>query len=47
MRRNLERLDCQIKRLIDAILNGADATSINGEFNELEAERSRLASEPH
>ena len=45
MRRNLERLDCQIKRLIDAILNGADATSINSKLNELEGERSRVASE--
>jgi len=45
MRRELERLDRQIKRLVDAILNGADATSINAKLNELEAERSRLATE--
>ena len=44
-RRELERLDRQIKRLIDAILNGADATSINSKLNELEAERSALTSE--
>jgi len=35
----------QQPRLVDAILNDADATSINGELNELEVERSRLASE--
>ena len=47
MRRELERVDRQIKRLVDAILDGADAISISAKLNELEAERSRLASEPH
>ena len=39
---NIERIDRQIKRLVDAILDGADAKPINAKLNELEAERARL-----
>ena len=42
MRSNVERVDRQIKRLVDAILDGADAKPINAKLNELEAEKVRL-----
>jgi len=45
MRRELERVDRQIKRLVDAILDGADATSINAKLKALETEQARLKSE--
>ena len=45
MRRELERVDRQIKRLVDAILDGADATSINAKLKALEVEQARLKSE--
>ena len=45
MRRELEQVDRQIKRLVDAILDGADATSINAKLKALEVEQARLKSE--
>ncbi len=45
MRRELERVDRQIKRLVDAILDGADATAINAKLKVLEAEQAQLKSE--
>jgi DNA invertase Pin-like site-specific DNA recombinase len=41
--RELERVERQIKRLVDAILDGADARPINAKLKELEAEKIRLA----
>ena len=38
---DIERIDRQIKRLIDAILDGADAKPINAKLKELEAEKAR------
>ena len=45
MRRELERIDRQIKRLVDVILEGGDAQAINVKLKELEAEKSRLTRE--
>jgi hypothetical protein len=42
MQRDLERIDRQIKRLVDVILEGSDAQAINAKLKELEAEKSRL-----
>ena len=42
MRSEIERIDRQIKRLVDAILEGADAKSINVKLKEMEAEKARL-----
>jgi len=42
MRSEIERVDRQIKRLVDAILEGADAKSINVKLKELETEKARL-----
>ena len=39
----IERIDRQIKRLVDAMLDGADAKSINAKLKELEAEKTRLS----
>jgi len=44
MRRDLERIDRQIKRLVDVILEGGDAKAINIKLKEL-AEKSRLTRE--
>ena len=44
MQSDIERIDRQIKRLVDAILEGADAKPINAKLKELEAEKSRLTS---
>jgi len=41
MQSDIEHMDRQIKRLVDAILAGADAKPINAKLNELEAERAR------
>jgi len=41
MRSDIERIDRQIKRLVDAILDGADAKPINAKLKELEAEKAR------
>jgi septal ring factor EnvC (AmiA/AmiB activator) len=40
---DIERVDRQIKRLVDAILEGADAKPINAKLKELETEKARLA----
>jgi site-specific DNA recombinase len=40
---DIERIDRQIKRLVDAILDGADAKPINAKLKELEAEKTRLS----
>ena len=40
---DIERVDRQIKRLVDAILEGADAKPINAKLKELEAEKTRLS----
>jgi hypothetical protein len=45
MRRELERIDRQIKRLVEVILEGGDAKAINVKLKELEAEKSRLTRE--
>jgi site-specific DNA recombinase len=45
MQRELERIDRQIKRLVDVILEGGDAKPINVKLKELEAEKSRLTRE--
>jgi site-specific DNA recombinase len=45
MRRDLERIDRQLKRLVDVILEGGDAKTINVKLKELEAEKSRLTRE--
>jgi hypothetical protein len=42
MQSDIERIDRQIKRLVDAILEGADAKPISAKLNELEAEKTRL-----
>jgi hypothetical protein len=42
MQSDLERMDRQIKRLVEAILDGADAMPINAKLKELEAEKTRL-----
>ena len=42
MQSDIERIDRQIKRLVDAILDGADAKPINAKLKELEAEKTRL-----
>ena len=41
MQSDIERIDRQIKRLVDAILDGADAKPINSKLKELEAEKTR------
>ena len=41
MKSDIERIDRQIKRLVDAILEGADAKPINAKLKELEAEKAR------
>ncbi len=41
----LARVERQIKRLVDAIIEGADALSLNTKLKELEAEKTRLAAE--
>ena len=41
MRSDIERIDRQIKRLVDAILEGADAKPINTKLKELEVEKTR------
>ena len=41
MQSDIERIDRQIKRLVDAILDGADAKPINAKLKELEAEKAR------
>jgi site-specific DNA recombinase len=43
--RELERVDRQIKRLVDVILEGGDAQAINAKLKELEAEKARLTNE--
>jgi site-specific DNA recombinase len=45
MQRELERLDRQIKRFVDVILEGGDARPINVKLKELEAEKSRVTRE--
>jgi site-specific DNA recombinase len=40
---DIQRIDRQIKRLVDAILDGADAKPINIRLKELEAEKTRLS----
>jgi len=42
MQSDIERIDRQIKRLVDAILGGADAKPIDAKLNELEAEKERV-----
>jgi hypothetical protein len=42
VRSDIERVDRQIKRLVDAILEGADAKPINDKLKELEVDRTRL-----
>ena len=42
MRSAIGRIDSQIKRLVDAILEGADAKPINIKLKELEAEEVQL-----
>ena len=42
-RSELENIDRQIKRLVDAIVDGADARAINVRLKELEAEKVRLS----
>jgi DNA invertase Pin-like site-specific DNA recombinase len=42
MQNDLARVERQIKRLVDAILDGADALPINAKLKELDAERARL-----
>lgn len=42
-RSDIEAIERQIKRLVDAILAGADALSLNAKLKELEAKKSRLA----
>jgi len=44
IRSALEQIERQITRLIDAILEGADAKPINAKLKELEAEKERLES---
>ena len=41
----LGKVERQIKRLVDAIVDGADAQPLNAKLKELDAERNRLASE--
>ncbi len=41
----LAKLERQIKRLVDAIADGADAMPLNGKLKESDAERARLAAE--
>ena len=41
MQSDIERIDRQIKRLVDVILDGADAKPINAKLKELEAEKTR------
>jgi DNA invertase Pin-like site-specific DNA recombinase len=43
MRADIAAIDRQIKRLVDAILEGADALPLNGKLKELDAEKSRLS----
>ncbi len=43
LQHDVERVNRQIKRLVDVILDGADAQAINAKLKELEAEKSRLA----
>ena len=45
MRAKIERIDGQIKRLVDAILAGADAKPMNVKLKVLEADQTRLAAE--
>jgi Z1 domain/Recombinase/Recombinase zinc beta ribbon domain len=40
---DIQRIERQIKRLVDAILEGADAKPINAKLKELEADKVRLA----
>jgi hypothetical protein len=42
----LTRVERQIKRLVDAIVDGADALPLNTKLKELDAEKNRLAAEP-
>jgi DNA invertase Pin-like site-specific DNA recombinase len=42
LQHDVERVDRQIKRLVDVILDGGDAQAINAKLKELEAEKSRL-----
>jgi site-specific DNA recombinase len=42
LRTDLERIERHIKRLVDAILDGADAKPINAKLKELEAEQARV-----
>jgi site-specific DNA recombinase len=42
MQSEINRLDRQIKRLVDAIVDGADAKTINAKLKELEADKDRL-----
>ena len=44
IRSAIERVERQIKRLVDAILEGADAKPINAKLKELAADKERLAS---
>ena len=39
---DIERIDRQIRRLVDAILEGADAKPVNAKLKELEKEQTRL-----
>ena len=41
----LDRVERQIKRLVDAIVDGADAMPLNAKLKELDAERTRMLSE--
>ena len=45
LRAELDRVSRQIKRLVDAILEGADAKPLNSRLKELETERTRLTAE--
>ena len=45
LRRNIDRVGRQITRLVDAIVDGADARALNAKLKELEAEQGRLKEE--
>ena len=44
-RRELDRITRQIARLVDAIVNGADARALQSKLKELENEQERLTAE--
>lgn len=45
IRTNLDRVERQIKRLVDAIVDGADAMPLNAKLKELDADKTRLTAE--